>query len=100
MARSAGAKVPRAAGQNRDLELAYMSVGEQLRLFKQKTLSPVEVQQAQLHLTEQRGKLMNCFTYLHPKEAMAQAKSRSGAGSRAIHGLSNASRWPSRMRWP
>jgi hypothetical protein len=63
-----------AAGQSRDLELAYMSAGEQLKLFRQKKLSPVEVLQAQLRLTEQRGKLVNCFTFLHPEEALAQAR--------------------------
>ncbi len=68
----------RAAGaaptEARDLELAYMTATEQLQLFRQKKLSPVEVLKAQLRLTEQRGKVVNCFTYLHPKEAMAQAQ--------------------------
>ncbi len=63
-----------AAGQSRNLELAYMSAGEQLKLFRQKKLSPVEVLQAQLRLTEQRGKLVNCVTFLHPEEALAQAR--------------------------
>jgi hypothetical protein len=69
---STGAKAAGTAAGNRDLELAYMTAGEQLKLFRQKKLSPVEVLKAQLRLTEQRGKLVNCFTYLHPKEAMAQ----------------------------
>jgi Asp-tRNA(Asn)/Glu-tRNA(Gln) amidotransferase A subunit family amidase len=51
-----------------------MTATEQLQLFRQKKLSPVEVLKAQLRLTEQRGKVVNCFTYLHPKEAMAQAQ--------------------------
>ena len=57
-----------------DLELAYLSASEQLQLFRQRKLSPVEVLQAQLRLIEQRRPLINCFTYLHPKEALAQAR--------------------------
>ena len=74
LAPSAGVKAAGGASGHRDLELAYMTAGEQLKLFRQKKLSPVEVLKAQLRLTEQRGKLVNCFTYLHPKEAMVQAQ--------------------------
>lgn len=71
---SAAVKAGGAAAESRDLELAYMSAGDQLKLFRQKKLSPVEVLQAQLRLTEQRGKMVNCFTFLHPEEALAQAR--------------------------
>jgi len=60
--------------QRSDLELAYLSASEQLQLFRKKQLSPVEVLQAQLRLSEQRRGLINCFTYLHPQEALAQAR--------------------------
>ena len=85
---------PATAGMGRDLELAYMSAGELLKLFRQKKLSPVEVLQAQLRLTEQRGKQVNCFTYLHPKEAMAQAKASERrwqeGNPRALEGITVA----------
>jgi amidase len=88
----------RAAGaaptEARDLELAYMTATEQLQLFRQKKLSPVEVLKAQLRLTEQRGKVVNCFTYLHPKEAMGQAKESERrwqqGNPRAIEGITVA----------
>jgi len=71
-----------------------MSAGELLKLFRQTKLSPVEVLQAQLRLTEQRGKQVNCFTYLHPKEAMAQAKASERrwqeGNPRALEGITVA----------
>jgi Asp-tRNA(Asn)/Glu-tRNA(Gln) amidotransferase A subunit family amidase len=62
------------SSKSRDLELAYLSASEQLKLFRQKKLSPVEVLQAQLRLTDQRRELINCFTFLHPEQALEQAR--------------------------
>jgi amidase len=68
-AHAAGSRIQRS-----DLELAYLYASEQLELFRKRKLSPVEVLQAQLRLSEQRRELINCFTYLHPEEALAQAR--------------------------
>lgn len=57
-----------------DEELIYLPASEQLKLFKAKKLSPVEVLQAQIKRTEAVESKINVFTYQHFEEALTAAK--------------------------
>ncbi len=57
-----------------DLDLCYMPATEQLRLFRARKLSPVEVLEAQLARAEQVEPVINAFTETFADEAMAAAR--------------------------
>lgn len=55
-------------------ELCYMPASLQLELFKAKKLSPVDVLKAQIAQIEKYNDKINCITYTHFDDAMAQAR--------------------------
>ena len=54
--------------------LIYLSATEQLKLFKAKKLSPVEVLKAQIQHAQTVEPLVNAFTYTHFEQALNAAK--------------------------
>jgi amidase len=54
--------------------IAFISAHQQLRLFRQKTLSPVEVLRAQIDRIESANGLLNALTFCHFDEALAAAR--------------------------
>jgi len=75
-----------------DAELCYLSAAEALRLFRQKTLSPVELMEAVIRRAEAVQPKVNCFTYTHFDEAMdlarkAEARYARGVRTGALEGL-------------
>ena len=75
-----------------DLELCYLSATEALQRFRDKTLSPVELLEAQLRRAEAVEPKINAFTYKHFDEALhnarkAEKKYSLGKRTRALEGL-------------
>jgi Asp-tRNA(Asn)/Glu-tRNA(Gln) amidotransferase A subunit family amidase len=80
----------------RDLvrDLAYMPAVKQLRLFRSRKLSPVEVLKAQIARIETHGRFINAITYTHFEKALraarlSECRYRSG-GERPLEGLTVA----------
>lgn len=55
-------------------DLAYLPAVEQLRRFRTRELSPVDVLQAQIERIETLNPLVNCITYKHYDQAMQAAR--------------------------
>jgi Asp-tRNA(Asn)/Glu-tRNA(Gln) amidotransferase A subunit family amidase len=80
----------------RDLvrDLAYLPALKQLRLFRSRTLSPVDVLKAQIAQIEKHGRSINAITYTHYEQALRAARFserryRSG-DARPLEGLTVA----------
>ena len=76
-----------------DQDLCYISAAEALKKFRDKTLSPVELLNAQWQRHQQIHERINAFTYTHFEEAMdrarkAEAKYANGKRTGALEGLS------------
>lgn len=75
-----------------DLDLCYLSATDAITMFKAKTLSPVELLDAQIARAEAIEPEINAFTYTYFDEAReqaqeAEARYASGAETRALEGL-------------
>ena len=75
-----------------DLELCYLPASEALRRFRDRSLSPVELLQAQIARAQQIEPAIRAFTYTHFDEALARARkaeAKYAAGKRtgALEGL-------------
>ncbi len=76
-----------------DPELCYLPASEALRRFKNRTLSPVELLQAQLERMEETKDSVNAFCFVYTDEAKAEAQkaeARYAAGAsdlRPLEGL-------------
>jgi Asp-tRNA(Asn)/Glu-tRNA(Gln) amidotransferase A subunit family amidase len=57
-----------------DLDLCYLSASEAIRRFKQRTLSPVELLNAQIQRAQDVEPKFNHFTLRHFERALSQAK--------------------------
>lgn len=77
-----------------NLELAYMPAATQLRLFRSKQLSPVEVLEAQLARAEEAEPKINAFAwkfYEEARRAARRAEARyAGGEARALEGVTLA----------
>lgn len=76
------------------LELAYLSAGEQIERFRDGSLSPVDVLDAQIERYEEIGEQINAVTDLYFDEARAAARAaerRYSAGeARPLEGVTCA----------
>jgi amidase len=76
-----------------DLELCYLPAAEALRRFRKRSLSPVELLQAQLERIEETKDSVNAFGFVYQDEAMAEARkaearyASSSADIRPLEGL-------------
>jgi NAD(P)-dependent dehydrogenase (short-subunit alcohol dehydrogenase family) len=75
-----------------DLELCYLSATEALAAFRKRSLSPVELLNAQLERIAAVGSDINAFSFLYADEATAAAKEaerryRSGTNVRPLEGI-------------
>lgn len=75
-----------------DLNLCYLSATDALRAFKDKSLSPVELLEAQIRRAEEVEPVINAFTYTYFDEALDQARRAEvkyvqGKRTRALEGL-------------
>jgi amidase len=57
-----------------DLDLCYMPAAEALRRFRSRTLSPVELLQAQLRRIDETRNSINAVCFVYAEEAMAEAR--------------------------
>lgn len=75
-----------------DLDLCYLPATGALQAFKKKSLSPVELLEAQIQRAEEIEPKINAFTYKHFDEALdgarwAETKYTLGKRTRALEGL-------------
>ena len=75
-----------------DLDLAYTSATELVRLIRSKAVSPVEVMTNTLARIDAVNPVLNCFAFVYPEEAMARARAAeaavaSGAELGPLHGV-------------
>ena len=75
-----------------DLDLCYRSATAALKSFRDKSLSPVELLNAQMRRAEEIEPEINAFTYRHFDEALgnarkAEQKYTRGKRTRALEGL-------------
>jgi amidase len=75
-----------------DLELCYLSATEALAAFRKKSLSPVELLNAQLERIAAVGSDINAFSFLYADDAIAAAKEAerrysSGTNVRPLEGI-------------
>ena len=75
-----------------DLDLCYLSAVDALHAFKDKSLSPVELLEAQIQRAEEVEPEISAFTYKHFDEALdharwAESKYALGKRTRALEGL-------------
>jgi amidase len=78
-----------------DLDLCYLTASEALAAFRAKTLSPVEVLQAQIDRVEAINGRVNALTYNYFDRALEQAKAAealyaSGGATRPLEGVTCA----------
>jgi Asp-tRNA(Asn)/Glu-tRNA(Gln) amidotransferase A subunit family amidase len=75
LAATAAASIPApSAAADRAQELAYLPAAEQIRRFRARQLSPVEVLQAQIARIEAVNGKVNAITFKHFDEALAAAR--------------------------
>ena len=60
-------------------DLCYLSAAEAIHQFKARTLSPVELMQAQIDRIDEIGAPVNAFSFLYTEEALAAAKTAETA---------------------
>jgi amidase len=77
------ALAPSTAQARSNAPLAYLSAVDQLRLFRTRRLSPVDVLNAQIQRIETLNPAVNCITYEHFEEAIEAAKASE---ARYVHG--------------
>ena len=85
-------------------ELCYLPATEALKRFKRRTLSPVELLQAQISRSERIGEKVNAFTDTYFDEALIKARQaeakymQKGARLRALEGLTLAVKDESKIK--
>ena len=62
-----------------DSDLCYLPAAEAIRRFKARTLSPVDLLQAQIERIAEIGQPVNAFSFLYTEEALAAAKTAEAA---------------------
>jgi len=68
------ALVPASAAARSNTQLAYLSAVDQLRMFRTRELSPVDILTLQMERIQTLNPTINCITYEHFDEAMQAAK--------------------------
>ena len=73
-------------------DLTYLSAFESARLIREKKLSPVDLVDASLRRIEEVNPTLNCFCFVYPDEARAQARKAEAAAMRGaklgpLHGV-------------